>query len=351
MSLNKKTSRESGLELLRIIAALGIVFSHFLNDGDISNLQGSTFVMYDALRTPVACAVNLFLVIMGYFSCLSSKRSLGKPSGLLIQMSFYGIVLYSILTMFGYHTWSIKDFVWSAVPYSWFVTLYLVMYFISPYINLIISNLSSREWKWFLGFFLAFYSIWPMILGVIESVNRYFEAWSTIGRCGDYAGYHILTFILMYCVGSFIRLNKIEEKISIKHALGGMVIMVMIDFSLRLIPIESTPWHIARWYSNIFVIGMTFYSFILFKKYRIQSRFINTFATCAFTIYLIHTKLFVIVDTTSVIRQPILIAIATIICFLIFVCVFSYILYVVYSLLFDRVITCLDKYRVPYFDK
>lgn len=351
MNLNSKTTRESGIELLRIIAASGIVFSHFLNDGDIGNLRGSSFVVYDALRTPVACAVNVFLVIMGYFSCLSSKRTLGKPISLIIQMSFYGIVLYSILTLLGYHTWSIKDFVWSAVPYSWFVTLYLVMFFISPYINLIISNLSRREWKWFLGFFITFYSIWPMVLGIIESINKYYEAWSTIGRCGDFAGYHIITFILMYCIGSCIRLNKIDEKMSLRHALCGLTAMILIDFCLRLIPINSTPWHIARWYSNIFVIGMTFYSFILFKKLRIKSSIINTFATCAFTIYLIHTKLFIVVDTVSVIRQPIPLSLATILCFIIVVCVISFILYKVYSLLFGRAISNLDKYKIPYFDK
>lgn len=347
-----KNNRESGIELLRILAAIGIVYGHYLNDGHINDVDEANFLFFDFLRVPVTCAVDIFLLIMGYFSCTSYKRSYGKPVNLLGQMSFYGVVIYLVLSCLGYRTWSLNYFISSAIPYSWFITLYLVVYFISPYINMVITKLSPREWKWFLGFILFFYSIWPMMLGIIEAFNRYIESWSTIGRNGDFAGYHIITFIMMYCVGGCIRLNRLDEKISTTHAILGLVVLIILDYGMRFIPLESTPWHIARWYSNIIVVAMAVYSFIIFKRIKYRSKYINAYASCAFTIYLIHSKLFVLVDTYSTLRLPISTALLKIGFFILFICVASFLLYVAYNFLVGRYVSNrLDKYEIPYFDK
>ena len=346
-----KQPRESGVELLRVFAAIGITYSHYLNDGILNDVDGGNYLIFDFLRVPVTSAVDVFLLIMGYFSCTTYKRTLGKPLNLLGQMSFYGVIIYISLLLLGYHPWRLKDLIWNAIPYSWFITLYLVVYFISPYINMVITKFSAREWKWFLGFILFFYSIWPMTLGIIEGLNRYYEAWSTIGRCGDFAGYHIITFIMMYCVGGCIRLNKLDEKVSTMHAVYALFVLYMLDYGIRFIHLDSSPWHIARWYSNILVVAMAVYFFILFKKLKYKSKIINSFATSAFTIYLIHTKLFTVVDTYSTLRLSILIALLKIGGFILIICVVSFVLYKLYYLLFGGNISKLDKYEIPYFDK
>ena len=351
MKQSKNTHRESGIEILRLLAAIGIVYGHYLNDGDINDLDGHNFLIFDLLRVPVTCAVDTFLLIMGYFSCTTQKRTIGKPLNLLGQMSFYGVIIYLSLLLLGYHSWALKDFVWNAIPYSWFITLYLVVYFTSPYINMVISRLSAREWRWFIGFILFFYSIWPMMLGIIEALNKYYEAWSTIGRNGDFAGYHIITFIMMYCVGGCIRLNKLDEKVSTTHAVFALLALIGLDYGIRFIHLESTPWHIARWYSNIFVVGMSAYVFMLFKKLKYKSKKINTLASSAFTIYLIHTRLFTVVDTYSTLRLFFPIALLKIGEFILFICVMSFVLYKLYYLFFRKIISKFDKYEIPYFDK
>lgn len=190
---DKRLIRESGIELLRIFAATSIVYGHFLNNADYS-LGGVKSVIYWFIRIPGISGVDLFMLIMGYFMCSSSKRTLGKPLSLIFQMMFYSVCLYLGFTALGWSEFSVAKLAHKFIVCSWFVTLYIVIYFISPYINIVLSKLSFREWKWFLFFYLFFFSIWPMVLGVLEHFGCYLEGWSTIGRGGDQAGFHIITY-------------------------------------------------------------------------------------------------------------------------------------------------------------
>lgn len=68
--------RQSGIELLRIIAMLMIVFQHLENHTDYSSVATLNTVWLQILGLGGRLAVNIFVMITGYFyaSSFSTKR-------------------------------------------------------------------------------------------------------------------------------------------------------------------------------------------------------------------------------------------------------------------------------------
>ena len=88
-------ARESGIELLRILAAAGVVFSHYCNEGGIfsDSIGGGNYLILSLIRSFTISSVDIFVLITGYFLCTTNKRSIGKPLGLLLQVVFYNTSL------------------------------------------------------------------------------------------------------------------------------------------------------------------------------------------------------------------------------------------------------------------
>lgn len=344
-----KIVRESGIELLRLLAATSIVYGHFLNDGDWHS-DGLQSLIYWFLRIPGISGVDLFMLIMGFFMCTSSKRTLGKPLNLVFQMVFYSVCLYLIFVVAGLREFSLSKLAHRFVVGSWFVTLYVVIYFISPYINIILNKLSFREWKWFLFFYFLFFSIWPMLLAILEHFGCYLDAWSTIGKGGNNAGFNIITYFLMYCIGAFIRLQKIYEKVDARTAWISIIMIWIVSMAIKIIPIHSTPWHLIGFYDNIFVVSFATFSFIAFKHMDFKSKIINNIAKAAFAIYLVHPIFFKVISTKDILQLPLWQSLPYMLAFIIFVSIVAWSLFYLYNIILEKDVSKLDKYEIPYFD-
>lgn len=346
-------ARESGIELLRILAAAGVVFSHYCNEGGIfsDSIGGGNYLILSLIRSFTISSVDIFVLITGYFLCATNKRSIGKPLGLLLQVVFYALVIYVVLMLCGVESFSVKHLVGKLVPANWFITLYVVLFLISPYINVVINNFTEKDWKVFLITVLTFFSICPMILGVTESFGYPLDSLSTIGHTGNAAGYSLINFITLYCVGAYIRLCDITEKVSAKVTIIIATACAIILWLMRMIPINSTPWHIAGWYDNIFCIVLAASLFITFKKIQISNGIINAVAKAALSVYIIHYSLFVLVNPVKTLQLPVYLTLLHILLFIIFTFVVALVLFHLYNLLFKRLIKILDKHNIPYFEK
>lgn len=93
-NMNKKETRESGIELLRIFAMLGIILLHYN-----SPIMGKAFDFVDPnssneyllyfMESLGICGVNLFILISGYFLCATQKRSFSKLFELFLQVVLF----------------------------------------------------------------------------------------------------------------------------------------------------------------------------------------------------------------------------------------------------------------------
>ena len=172
------------------------------------------------------------------------------------------------------------------VPLNWYVWVYLALYVISPFINIIINALNKRQFQIFLEILILLFSFWPTAIDLFSNLFKVdLTALYTTGTFGSGDGYTIINFTLMYLMGAYI---KKWGKVMISwKALGSYGIISII---LCLYARVSFSGAIA--YSNPLVIFQAVMLFKIFESLRLQNKFVNGMAEGCFTVYLLHTFFF-----------------------------------------------------------
>lgn len=108
---NKKT-RDANFELLRIIAMIMIIILHFNNGGNniLISVDKNSMQWYFFYFLEYSCiiAVNLYVMISGYYM-IKSKIKIKKMLMLELQILFYSILVYIILSCFKYVDFRLKS--------------------------------------------------------------------------------------------------------------------------------------------------------------------------------------------------------------------------------------------------
>ena len=282
-------TRDSNIELLRILTICGVVMLHYNGNVAFSHVtQGSLnyYVLY-LLEMLFICAVNLFVLISGYFLSATTQRRTIKIMELVIQVMVIGACKYLITALVTRSGISIKTMIGAAIPNNYFVTLYIALYLISPYINLVLNKLDQRQFGILLGLCFCLFAVWPTVLDVImEATGRSFSGLYTTNTGGSQYGYSLINFILMYLIASYLRRFDVEQKCKGVYLAVGVTVCVgaLFCWQLRFAPT-------ARSYANPFVIAVGSMIFLLFKRVSIRSRLINTLAKASFTCFLLHDLL------------------------------------------------------------
>ena len=213
-----KKMRDSNIELLRILAVMGVIVLHF--NGEYGNafqyVENGTINSYMLryLEGVFVPAVNIFILITGYYMCNQFKRGIIKPFYLIVQVMFFGGITYIVSVVDGTAIFLPSSLVRSVIPCNYYVILYITLYLVSPYINLIFESLHEKQLRLFvlLGFIL--FSVWPSAIDVLQEISgTQFQGLNTIGLAGDQAGYTIVNFCLLYIIGSYIRICNINWSI------------------------------------------------------------------------------------------------------------------------------------------
>lgn len=287
-----RSKRESNIELLRIVAIFFIIAFHYVFKSDYTytllNLNTYIIKVFFFLGE-LGC--NLFILITGYFYS-KNKVSSKKIIKILLQIYFY----YFISLIIGYKlnlfdNLSLRKTIMLFLPISlttryWFITAYLLLYIFSPYLNIIINNISHKKYKILLLTSIVIYSIIPTIIGLLYN--------------GSEVGFFFNRFIwvvILYFVGAFI--NKYGFKFldttkkNIICVLTTFIIMILsIKFfydNNALLKLIGT-FEIAYFWTpnNILMLLLSVGIFNLFLKVKFKSSIINIISSTTLGIYLIH---------------------------------------------------------------
>ena len=142
--MNKK-ARQSNIELLRIFTMLGVIILHYNNPSIGGGLKyvetGSiNYYLLNVLESIFVCAVDLFMLISGYFMVYSTKRNMWKPIQLFVQVSIFSAAKYIIVQGIINNSFKLPGLFRSVIPTNYFVILYVVVFVVSPYINLLFEQ-------------------------------------------------------------------------------------------------------------------------------------------------------------------------------------------------------------------
>lgn len=156
--------RMANLELLRCVAMMMVVTLHFLGKGGL--LTGGNRTMsdgavalngagYAAWLLEVFCvvAVNVYMLISGYFLCHSSFK-LSRLLRLWLQVWFYSVtfgVLAAAAGVVEETTVDLHYYLTLLFPISmehyWFMTAYLFLYVLLPFAGLAVAQMTKEQMK------------------------------------------------------------------------------------------------------------------------------------------------------------------------------------------------------------
>lgn len=136
--------RNIGLDILKIIAMIMIVFLHVLSKGrfisDIYNIE--LYRIAYIFEILFIIAVNCYVLITGYFQ-IDAKFKIKKVINIWIKVVFYSISIYFFILLFGQKEFNIKDGIKVIFPILtneyWFVNCYILLYIFSPFLNKLIN--------------------------------------------------------------------------------------------------------------------------------------------------------------------------------------------------------------------
>lgn len=277
--------RKSNIELLRILCMLGIIAHHYvvygLGSAELATLSFNG-VVQQLLLFGGKFGVNCFMLISGYFLVDSSFR-LSRLVKLLLQMIFYSLGIYLVLAVLGYVSFSPLQFFKSLLPFVytgwWFATGYLVLYLLSPFINMLVKKMQEYQMLMLIGVLVLIWCLVPTFtLGDIS--------FSTLGW-----------FITLYLIGAYIKLYPRPFFMRGKlNALLAVSLFVLIILSSVVIALLGTKWSVFSSHTDFFM-GMnklpmllcSVFCFIAFLNLNIGSKkVINNVSKTAFGIYLLH---------------------------------------------------------------
>ena len=285
---NTKLTRQSGIELLRIYAILSVIILHYFNysiGGGAKYIQGTISVfVWHLFLTLAFCAVDLFVMISGFFLSMNLKRSFGKIIFLLFEASVLRIILYIVNSLLYSETITAAGIVRAALIYGYFIVFYSIVYLLSPLINIGFNRLDEKNEKKAVILLFVLFSVVPAAAAVLSSYSVLGSDWTgicTITAKGSMEGYSIVNFFLCYVIGGHIRHQK--NKCSRKK-----VLFLFAFNTVALLIWGYINWQSAYTYDNPLVVLEAAFLLVLFKDLKFRSKIINELASSGFTCYLVH---------------------------------------------------------------
>jgi len=279
-------TRASNIELLRICCMLMIIAGHVMIMHETQfSLTNSDEIIDLLFRGTFCVAVNAFILISGFFGVQFKKERLFH---LVIQTFFYSAMFMIMAVLLGWHIFNPRKDFFAFLPILtkqyWFVTCYVVLYIISPWLNIWVDSLERLIYKKFLvvGFFIVY--LWPTCSFLINSP-----------RFINDSGYGIVNFIYLYMLGRYIRLYFVN-RYTLKFYWGGYILSSLALFLCQyglswLLGFEFTSW---LSYNTLFCFMGSVCLFMAFKNISFRSSIVNYWAKPCLAVYLIHMAPFVL---------------------------------------------------------
>lgn len=151
-----ENKRNINLDIIRVFAFLGVVGIHFFLNSGFYNIPIKNYkhLIIIIVRTFFLYCVPLFIMLTGFLlnhKTVSLKYYKGILKTLLVYVivSIVLIIYNNIQNGAGY---SVSDsffmmLSFSGAKYSWYVEMYIGLFMIIPYLNLIYNNLQTKEQK------------------------------------------------------------------------------------------------------------------------------------------------------------------------------------------------------------
>ena len=264
MDIERLKSRNSTMDIIRIVAVFSVISVHFLLNNGFYNqtVQGTEMYIMVCMRTLFSVCVPLFMILTGY---LMSKKTLCKKYYLGISKTLIVFVLATVACMifnmvYNHAEYTFIDFIFcildfSGAPYSWYIEMYIGLFLLVPFLNVTYNKLDCQRHKQILVTTLFFITILPTALNIF---NFGTVGWWAEPKISDVFSKIIPSWwinfypITYYFTGCYIR------EYGIKLKTKSLVVLFVITLFI------FSTFNFYRSYGTIFKTGMyiDWYGFI-----------------------------------------------------------------------------------------
>lgn len=310
---NREETRQSNIELLRIVSMCMIIAMHYMTKGmNIPKLSADHSLHNIAFWIIYAfclSSVNAYVFISGYFDA-GSKWSIGRVIRLWLEVLFYSILIPVIMNAFGMINFkasdlSVKQQVFLPVTYEhyWFASSYVMMYLFAPVLSSAADKLDKKK----LGTVIM--ALLVVFCG-FKSVIPYLIPWDKYGN-------DVIWFMILYLIAGYIRnygipvidsgimKNRYEMSKDGRKSAGRKGLIVYVSFSLITFAIALVISYIVRvtgkmeyymdmtyCYNYVTVLIASIGLFYVFLMIDLKAnKMLNRIAGCTFGIYLFHENI------------------------------------------------------------
>lgn len=293
--------KQGNFELLRIFSMILIILHHYsIHGGLFSNSSTiSSQLIANLLIIGGKVGVNLFVLISGYF-LIESKFKIQKVLKLLFQIVFYTILLFiGIYFITGNFYLGNISILFKPISLNlyWFITAYLEMYILSPFIRKALENVSKAQYQSLLILFGIFLSVIP----------TFFNGSNLVWGNG-------IWFVYVFAIGGYIKKYEITLFNKKGNCIILSILLYLITYILLIICKYSKIHHntfLNMNSINIFLVSICI--FCSFKHLTIKpNKLLLLLSQSSFAVYLLHDNeyfrynIWNILKTSNFIDKPIL---------------------------------------------
>lgn len=294
-----KKSRLLNFELLRVLSMLFIITGHLLGDNG-GNLLGKqepftiSWLVLWAIEAFLVSGTNCFVLISGFF-LVEHQFTWKKVFNLCIEVWFYSVIIYFSCLALGLIQFEKRSMLAVFTPILgrtwWFISTYLGMYILSPFLNLLLKSIDGTTHKKLI-----------VICMILFSVISSFYPFTDTFRAGGGGG--IVWFLSLYIIAAYIRLHweeiHVVQNMLIKVYFSSVGLLIISKYGIAFLTkmIFGEPVGTSVFFSNCSIINTvaSVSLFLIFAKLRMDSlpnviqKAILWAGGMPFGVYLIHNN-------------------------------------------------------------
>lgn len=275
--------RITGIDIIRTLAIFTVISVHyFYNFGFYdTDVYGKRMFISIFFRQFFYICVPLFMLLTGY---LNGKKKLTKDYYKKIKPIITSYVFISILCILvkkiylkknmGILAMIVSLFDFTGCEYAWYVEMYLGLFLLIPFLNIIYDSLKDKDEKKILIILISSLTSFSSIINPLAIGDV------TLNLIPDWWAFLYPT--LYYFIGRYI--NEYRPKINKVKAIGVIVLILLIQTYLLYLYHYKTyfGWDFMNGYGNIFAVIISTLVFLILYEADIKNKFTdNVFSSIA----------------------------------------------------------------------
>ena len=231
------------------------------------------------------CAVNCYAIISGYV-CYKEEKSgcyYAKYLKFWTPIFVYNVGITICFYIFTSDIVSIKDIVKATLPVTtyeyWYVNAYTALFFLIPWINRFVYNVSKKELNQLICILFMLFSFYSTFSNLISDTFNLRD------------GYSFFWLVILYIIGAWIKKNRVNEKGGRLFWVGLICSCIAITWIWRMFAPIANGLFLSYMSITIVLIGVGFV--VIFSRIKLNAvmvSLVRIFSPAAFGVYLIHEQ-------------------------------------------------------------